>query len=510
MTGSRPANWLLSLLALGAILTVGPAPARAAEAPLRVAVTFPAERSAQPIDGRLLLLVSTATEGEPRLQVNDTARTAQVFGVDVEAWKPGEPRVVDATAFGYPLRSLAGLPKGTYLVQAMVNRYETFTRGDGVTVKLPPDKGEGQQWARKPGNLYSTPRRMVAGSGVRSARPSGPRPGSAAGRRLREAGDGLRQVRAGAQRAAVDVLGPRHVPRRVGPAALGFRRSSRRAVSAGDQPRALPGEFRGLAGDASGPRSEARLQRALPAGRLQPDPAGAGASVLQGLDRAGIPARAADRDPASHAVLRRLVRRELGQQRAVRRRDHVRAGARDRTPLPRPRAGMGAVHLRRIDRRLGSHGRADVLPGRVQRRVGRLPRSDRFPPLHRRQSLRRRERVLPGGAVQARAAARAAQLPGTRHHDARADEPPRAGAWRTDALRRSVGRLGIGVLAARGRRLPEADLEQAHRPDRQGGRRVLARELRLVPHPSTRLGRRSGPSCAASCASTSATWTTTT
>ena len=124
-------------------------------------MTFPAERSAQPIDGRLLLLISAETDGEPRLQVNDTTKTAQVFGVDVDGWKPGEPRSVDATAFGYPIRSLAALPRGTYLVQAMVNRYETFTRGDGVTVKLPPDKGEGQQWARKPGNLYSTPQRVT-------------------------------------------------------------------------------------------------------------------------------------------------------------------------------------------------------------------------------------------------------------------------------------------------------------------------------------------------------------
>ena len=124
-------------------------------------MTFPAERSAQPIDGRLLLLISAEADGEPRLQVNDTTKTAQVFGVDVDGWKPGEPRSVDGTAFGYPIRSLASLPRGTYLVQAMVNRYETFTRGDGVTVKLPPDKGEGQQWARKPGNLYSTPRRVT-------------------------------------------------------------------------------------------------------------------------------------------------------------------------------------------------------------------------------------------------------------------------------------------------------------------------------------------------------------
>ena len=81
-------------------------------ASLRVAVTFPAARSVQPIDGRLLLLISAETEGEPRLQVNDTAKTAQVFGVDVDGWKPGEPRIVDATAFGYPIRSLAALPTG--------------------------------------------------------------------------------------------------------------------------------------------------------------------------------------------------------------------------------------------------------------------------------------------------------------------------------------------------------------------------------------------------------------
>jgi hypothetical protein len=46
-------------------------------------------------------------------------------------------------------------------VQAMLNRYETFRRSDGHVVKLPPDKWEGQQYARKPGNLYSRPRAAV-------------------------------------------------------------------------------------------------------------------------------------------------------------------------------------------------------------------------------------------------------------------------------------------------------------------------------------------------------------
>src|SRR6202000_3194063 len=52
---------------------------------------------------------------------------------------------------------LDGLKAGDYIVQAVLNRYETFHRADGSVVKLPPDKGEGQQWNLKPGNLYSKP-----------------------------------------------------------------------------------------------------------------------------------------------------------------------------------------------------------------------------------------------------------------------------------------------------------------------------------------------------------------
>jgi hypothetical protein len=111
-----------------------------------------------PLDGRLLVFISTDTASEPRFQISDAPGTQQVFGVDVEGWKPGETRIVDASAFGYPLRSLSELRPGAYRIQALINRYETFRRSDGRLVKLPPDRGEGQQWARKPGNLHSTPR----------------------------------------------------------------------------------------------------------------------------------------------------------------------------------------------------------------------------------------------------------------------------------------------------------------------------------------------------------------
>ena len=140
-------RFALALIAVAASAALLPAQ--------RFSVTFPAERSASPIDGRLLVMISADTTGEPRLQVSDNVATAQVYGIDVDGWQPRAAQIVDARAYGYPLRSLADLPPGRYRVQAMVNRYQTFKRGDGFTVKLPPDRWEGQQYARKPGNLYS-------------------------------------------------------------------------------------------------------------------------------------------------------------------------------------------------------------------------------------------------------------------------------------------------------------------------------------------------------------------
>jgi len=131
-------------------------------APLRFAVSFNTKVSAQPLDGRLLLIFSKDTSKEPRFQVSDTSlNTAQIFGIDVDGMKPGEEKFFDAALLGYPLASLAELPAGTYTVQALLHKYETFHRADGHVVKLPMDRGEGQQWNRAPGNLYSTPQQFT-------------------------------------------------------------------------------------------------------------------------------------------------------------------------------------------------------------------------------------------------------------------------------------------------------------------------------------------------------------
>jgi hypothetical protein len=137
------------------------ASSRPAAGALRFEVRFPATLSNEPLDGRLLLILwRGATEEEPRMLVRPNDRTAQVFGMDVEGWAPGNELAVQGEVQGYPLASFAALPADEYTVQAVLHRYETFRRADGHVVKLPPDRGEGQQWNLAPGNLLSTPRRL--------------------------------------------------------------------------------------------------------------------------------------------------------------------------------------------------------------------------------------------------------------------------------------------------------------------------------------------------------------
>ncbi|MCH7876247.1 MAG: hypothetical protein IH965_13225 [Gemmatimonadetes bacterium] len=151
-----------ALSGLFLVLVLWPARGRseAARDGLRFAISFPTERSQAPQNGRLLLMISSDSSAEPRLQISDGPGTQLVFGIDVAGLPPGEHAVIDENAFGYPIRSLRELPPGRYTVQALLNRYQTFHRADGHTVMLPPDRGEGQRWNRKPGNFYSTPREV--------------------------------------------------------------------------------------------------------------------------------------------------------------------------------------------------------------------------------------------------------------------------------------------------------------------------------------------------------------
>jgi len=156
-----------ALVLAGAACGAGPT-AKASAGP-KFSISFPAERSAQPLDGRLLLMISNNDKAEPRFQVSDGSTTQLIFGIDVDGLTPGAAAVIDSSVFGYPVKSLSELPPGDYFVQALLNRYETFVRSDGHTVKLPPDMGEGQVWNRKPGNLYSEPTKITIAAGEKGA-----------------------------------------------------------------------------------------------------------------------------------------------------------------------------------------------------------------------------------------------------------------------------------------------------------------------------------------------------
>ncbi len=131
-----------------------------------ITVQFPASRSEKPLDGRLLLLLSNDPSDEPRNQIDDTMKSQMIFGVTVDGWKPGQPIAIGDDAQGYPRASLKDVPAGEYTIQAVLNVYETFHRSDGKTVKLAPDRGEGQHWNLAPGNLLSKPRLVRIGPGA--------------------------------------------------------------------------------------------------------------------------------------------------------------------------------------------------------------------------------------------------------------------------------------------------------------------------------------------------------
>lgn len=161
----RPIPFLHTLLASGLLCAL-------AAHSQTVTISLPAARADKPLDGRLLFLVSNDPQAmtdpklEPRLQINDTPKTQMVFGITVDGWKPGQSMPVGAGAKGYPRAGLRDIPPGDYTVQAVLNVYETFHRADGKTVKLAPDRGEGEQWSLAPGNLLSRPQRAHFGPGA--------------------------------------------------------------------------------------------------------------------------------------------------------------------------------------------------------------------------------------------------------------------------------------------------------------------------------------------------------
>ena len=70
---------------------------------LDIEVSFSEEIASEPIDGRVILMLSKNDGEEPRFQVRPGVNAIQIFGVDVEGMGPGEEVRIDASVFGYPI-----------------------------------------------------------------------------------------------------------------------------------------------------------------------------------------------------------------------------------------------------------------------------------------------------------------------------------------------------------------------------------------------------------------------
>ena len=130
----------------------------------RFEVSFPASAHAQPVTGRVFVILSRRDHPEPRLQAGWWFQQTPIYGADISQLQPGQAAVIDAHALGYPFKSLEQLPAGDYYVQALINVYTEFHRADGHTIWAHMDQWEGQQFNKSPGNLYSDVQKVHARS----------------------------------------------------------------------------------------------------------------------------------------------------------------------------------------------------------------------------------------------------------------------------------------------------------------------------------------------------------
>ena len=205
-------------------------------------------------------------------------------------------------------RASRDIPAGDYFVQAFVNVYSEFKRADGHVLWMHDDQWEGQRWNRSPGNLYSA----VAEGPHRSER-----------------------RRRSSSSSPTKVIPPIEVP----PDTEYVKRFKFQSP--------MLTKFWGrpiyLGATVLLPRDYERETISYPVNYVQghfSHRARRTASTRQnefstGVAERRLPAHDRRHVPASDAVLRRLLRRELGERRPLRRRDHAGADPRDREALPR-------------------------------------------------------------------------------------------------------------------------------------------------------------------------------
>lgn len=151
-------TWV-GVLVSAAVIFMTQYAAAASEITVQVTVEadLEADLPADGLEGRLIVILAASDQSEPRFQTNGWLNGAQVFGQTFEGVRSGDTLTVAADTAGFPVKTMTELPAGTFYAQAVFHRYETFTLANGKTVKLPMNRGAGQNWRRAPGNLFSAP-----------------------------------------------------------------------------------------------------------------------------------------------------------------------------------------------------------------------------------------------------------------------------------------------------------------------------------------------------------------
>lgn len=147
---------LVALLATSAVAT------SATAQPPRFEVTVAAATRAEPLTGRLVVVLAKNAQPEPRMLI--APQGPAIFAVDLEQLEAGKAAVVDHASLGYPF-PLTALPPGDYYAQAIVNVYQRVTRADGKRPWLHVNDGTQEVMQIAPGNIYSEVQKIRVGNG---------------------------------------------------------------------------------------------------------------------------------------------------------------------------------------------------------------------------------------------------------------------------------------------------------------------------------------------------------
>lgn len=121
-------------------------------------VSFAESARKEAVTGRVYVAIARDDRRAPIHAAGSTGEP--LFGRNVEALKPGEGAAFDNLIFGHPVQKISDIPEGDYWVQGFINIYTECKRADGHTVWVHLDQGEGQNFRRSPGNLFSKPQKI--------------------------------------------------------------------------------------------------------------------------------------------------------------------------------------------------------------------------------------------------------------------------------------------------------------------------------------------------------------